>query len=123
MSEASLERGSCVRYGEVEGDENAPLKIYQEFPLEDLKVCHEADFVGGRVLFDLIVGSWTMLHLADPLGTLVQLYSMLAPAGILLVNFCYAHIGDGEKERLKDLVRMLPAYEIWLGHDETICLR
>ena len=74
--------------------------------------------------FDLIVASWTMLHLVDPMGTLMQLHALLAPGGVLLCNYCYAHIAKGEKEQFRELmarVSML-GHAVWLGEDDTVCL-
>ena len=114
LSEESLARGNCLKYGEAAASAatDEPLRIWHQFPLEEIAEC-EVDFVEER--FDIVVGSWTMLHLADPLGTLVQLYSLLAPQGLLLLNFCYAHIGDGDKQHLKTLVgaMKLSGYETY----------
>merc|ERR1711988_404359 len=125
-TETTVERGACCPYGDAEaGDANLPLKVYHQFPAEDIASCHEADFISEGRRFDLIVASWTMLHLADPLGTLVQLYGLLGHRGVLLVNFCYAHIGDGEKERVLEATRILVAagHLVWLGmEDDTVCL-
>lgn len=112
-------------YGEDEATGlMSPFKIYHQFPLEDICACSGADFVGAQQQFDLIVASWTMLHLADPMGTLVQLYTFLAPQGILLANFCYAHISDGDKANVERMFSSISnMYDLWYGEEETICIR
>lgn len=125
LGSTSAERGVCHKYGEGDdGDPCCSLKIYQQFPLEDIATCCEADFVASQCKFDLVVASWTMLHLADPMGTLQQLYSFVAPGGILLVNFCYAHIADGDKAHLRKLMDIVSNdHKAWLGDDDTICIQ
>eukprot|EP00435_Cladocopium_sp_Y103_P031413 s559_g7.t4 len=68
---------------------------------EDLVSCEAADFVHEGRLFDVIYCSWTLFHLADPLGTLMQLRQILAPQGVLLVNGAYLHFED-PKHDLED---------------------
>ena len=65
-----------------------------------------------------------MLHVVDPMGTLMKLHALLAPGGVLLCNYCYAHIAQGEKEQFRDLmarVSML-GHAVWLGEDDTVCV-
>eukprot|EP00729_Bicosta_minor_P015081 gene15081-26335_t len=64
------------------------------FPLEELHKCGpQVDFVRDNVKFDLIVCSWTLRHLCDPLGTLELLSEMLFPdGGVLLGNQLFAPI-------------------------------
>merc|ERR1719152_762364 len=62
------------------------------FPLEDVARCGATAF-GARRRFDLIVCSWTLIHLADPLGTLEALCALLAPGGVLLANEACADVG------------------------------
>ena len=64
------------------------------FPLEDVARCGATAF-GARRRFDLIVCSWTLIHLADPLGTLEALCALLAPGGVLLANEACADVGSG----------------------------
>jgi len=67
------EVNDCCCYGEEEQRAAAgAVRIYHAFPLEDLLLCDQADFIAEGRRFNLIVASWTMLHLADPLGTLTQ---------------------------------------------------
>jgi len=71
-------------------------RIYQGFPLEDIAVTGAADFIRERKQFDVILCSWTLFHLCDPLGTLLQLRCILDPDGILVANGAYFHFeGDG----------------------------
>ena len=64
------------------------------FPLEDVARCGATAFGAAR-RFDLIVCSWTLIHLADPLGTLEALGALLAPGGVLLANEACADVGSG----------------------------
>merc|ERR1719164_101421 len=65
------------------------------FPLEDVARCGATAFGAAR-RFDLIVCSWTLIHLADPLGTLEALGALLAPGGVLLANEACAAVGGAE---------------------------
>merc|ERR1719263_326896 len=56
------------------------------FPLEDVARCGATAFGAAR-RFDLIVCSWTLIHLADPLGTLEALCALPAPGGAPLEAF------------------------------------
>lgn len=95
----SFDASESVSGSSTEGLEE--VKIYQGFPLEDLVSCEAADFVHEGRLFDVIYCSWTLFHLADPLGTLMQLRQILAPQGVLLVNGAYLHFED-PKHDLED---------------------
>merc|ERR1719263_1455878 len=66
------------------------------FPLEDVARCGATAF-GARRRFDLIVCSWTLIHLADPLGTLEALCALLAPGGVLLANEACADVGPPKR--------------------------
>lgn len=68
---------------------------------QDLVSCEAADFVRDGRRFDVIFCSWTLFHLADPLGTLMQLRQVLAPEGVLLVNGAYIHF-EHPKHDLED---------------------
>ena len=91
---ASMEEGgSCVRWqDEEESDNTGAIKVYGDFELEKISELRP-DFIREGVKFDLIVASWTMLHLVDSLGTLVQLWDLLDPNGGQFVGnqFC-AHV-------------------------------
>jgi hypothetical protein len=51
--------------------------------------------------FDLIVSSWTLRHLVDPLGTIWRLYNLLNPNGLLLAEGFYLYLeGDGPVVKL-----------------------
>lgn len=129
----SEDRTACCCYGEDgPGESGRTVKVYHQFPLEDIAACHESDFIAEGRKFDVIIASWTMLHLADPLGTLVQLYPLLVQGGVILGNFCYAHIGDGEKSRLKEAIaHMGEEYQFFyeaaadkgLLEGDTVCIR
>lgn len=86
---------------ESSGSPGLEVKIYQGFPPEDLVSCEAADFVRDGRRFDVIFCSWTLFHLADPLGTLMQLRQVLAPEGVLLVNGAYIHF-EHPKHDLED---------------------
>eukprot|EP00933_Yihiella_yeosuensis_P046914 TRINITY_DN42535_c0_g1_i1.p1 TRINITY_DN42535_c0_g1~~TRINITY_DN42535_c0_g1_i1.p1 ORF type:complete len:307 (-),score=59.33 TRINITY_DN42535_c0_g1_i1:16-936(-) len=68
------------------------LHVYQGFPLESLLEVMHADFVKENQLFDLILCSWTLFHLCDPLSTLLQLKAVLDPGGVMLANGAYFHV-------------------------------
>jgi len=52
------------------------------------------------------------------------MYSLLAPGGVLLVNFCYAHIGDGEKSKLVAALHHVQGkYDVYCSAEDTICIR
>eukprot|EP00439_Symbiodinium_sp_Y106_P075747 s2723_g15.t1 len=87
-------------------DDPVDLKLFQGFPLENLKEVDTADFIREGIEFDLILCSWTLFHLCDPLGTLEQLYRCLAPEGLLLANGAYMHFeAPGNEEG------SIPAFE------------
>lgn len=104
--------------GDAEDAVDAPLpavRIYYSVPLEDLAVLHGLDFIRNGELFDLILCSWTLLHLCDPLGTLLQLRSLLHPEGILLSNGLWFHVKpsgseveEGSMEAMQQLLARLP---------------
>ncbi|CAK9048667.1 unnamed protein product [Durusdinium trenchii] len=80
--------GGCKN--EVADADLIDLLIYQGFPLEDITLA-DVDFVKEGQLFDLILCSWTLFHLCDPLGTLLQLRQFLDREGVMLVNGAYLH--------------------------------
>ena len=63
-----------------------------EATLEDLAILDGADFIHEGCYFDLILCSWTLFHLCDPLGTLLQLRGLLEPDGVLLANGVWFHV-------------------------------
>lgn len=69
------------------------MRIYQDFPLEGLATT-AADFVQQGMVFDLILCSWTLFHLCDPLGTVLQLRALLDPDGAILANGAYFYVED-----------------------------
>ena len=75
--------------GHVIGKDSALL---HRFPIEEIHQCHRHLQLAGRAAFDLIVCSWTMRHVCDPLGTLEALSELLAPGGTLLANQLYAPV-------------------------------
>lgn len=75
----------------AEGEGGADIRIYQRFPLEHLATATAADFVEEGRPFDLILCSWTLFHLCDPLGALLQMRALLDRQGTLLVNGVYFH--------------------------------
>ncbi|CAE7339499.1 Slc24a1 [Symbiodinium natans] len=89
---APTEPGDAEAPSEEHADEAVDMKMYQGFPLESLAEVREADFIRHGVAFDLILCSWTLFHLCDPLGTLEQLGGCLGPEGLLLANGAYLHI-------------------------------
>ena len=93
------------------------LRIYQGFPLEDLTSADAADFVREAISFDLILCSWTLFHLCDPLGSLLQLRRFLDKDGVMLVNGAYLYFQspsapekDGSVELLEDFCEKLSEY-------------
>lgn len=70
----------------LEQHQDEPLELLHRFPIERIhEVVHSSKF-------DLIVCSWTMRHLCDPLGTLEALSQLLAPDGVLVANQIYAPV-------------------------------
>eukprot|EP00927_Polykrikos_kofoidii_P043283 TRINITY_DN37339_c0_g1_i1.p1 TRINITY_DN37339_c0_g1~~TRINITY_DN37339_c0_g1_i1.p1 ORF type:complete len:309 (-),score=58.23 TRINITY_DN37339_c0_g1_i1:209-1135(-) len=97
-------------------NDNVDVRLYQQCLVEKLLVA-EVDFIREGQTFDLIVCSWTLLHLCDPLGTLLQLRQLLADGGILLANEFFFHVeGHGVESGSREamdvaLTRFLPSLE------------
>ena len=70
------------------------------FKLENLKESlNKKDmFIEQHEGFDLIVASWCLRHLTDPLGTMVQAYNLLKPERLMLFDgFGFSVASEDEK--------------------------
>jgi len=96
-------------------DGEADVALLHAFPAELL---HQSacDFVREGRAFDLVVASWTLRHLCEPLGTLEFLSERLAPGGVLLGNELFAPVGDGGLEPFREAARDAagPSYSVEL---------
>lgn len=106
-------------------EESAKLSVYPPlieigFPME--YVSHLTHFHNFSCVkrIDLVLSSWTFLHLADPLGTLKDLYDhILADGGIIVANNFYADISDtGGVSLLRALFAVLHLQGYKVGFEE-----
>lgn len=118
-------------YGPLKIEESGRCKIYNlsAFKIEDLKESFGKlreelgfDYIGN---FDLIVSSFTFIHLHDPVGTFVQAYDLLRPKTgyMLMEGIPVFFVGQTDNEQLVynliDLLFMTKApFLIGPGHGE-----
>jgi hypothetical protein len=69
-----------VNYSKGEEIDSNDLKVYGNFECEHI-LKSKADFIQNSIKFDLIVASWTIFHLCDPFGCVIQLYELLSKNG------------------------------------------
>lgn len=99
ISDRALEIGTSKRihiYSVTGGNElqegiiikkNITLHQFSNFKLENISEEFKRLNINLDNKFDLIVSNWTLKHLVDPVGTLLQLYTLLSPEkGKLLAN-------------------------------------
>ena len=71
-------------------DSGIKLTLLQEVEIESIDKILQSGF-------DLIVSSWTLRHLVDPLGTLRRIYNLLSVNGLFLTDSAPFHLeGDAE---------------------------
>eukprot|EP00854_Cymbomonas_tetramitiformis_P021638 gene21637-26026_t len=108
-------------------EEAAKLSIFSPlieigFPMEYMShLTHFRNYSCVKRI-DLVLSSWTFLHLADPLGTLKDLYDhFLADGGMIVANHFYADISDtGGVSLLKALFAILRLQGYEVGFEEEV---
>jgi SAM-dependent methyltransferase len=83
--------------GEIKG--NVTLYQLNRFKIENIVEEFRKRGFNLEGTVNLIVSSWTLMHLTDPFGTLKQMYSLLTPSqGILIAdNFFFEFFDDSKK--------------------------
>lgn len=89
------------------------------FPLDVSSLLQRIGTHALRNTVNLVLSSWTFLHLSDPLGTMVELYNnVLADDGLLVINHFYADIADGGELCVRQLLAILSAQGYFVGIEE-----
>lgn len=96
----------------------------QDYPIEGINYLAPADAENIANYYspnsqDLIISNLTMVHLVDPLGTIAQMYEILAPEGLMVLDsFSLPGIND----KLPSLIQFLreQGYEVSADYEYRI---
>ncbi len=80
-------RGEQIYRSETNDSNKCTIYNFGAFKVENLKESlHKKGLFKNDETFDLIVSSWCLRHLTDPLGTLIQAYNLLGSKRVMLFD-------------------------------------